>query len=108
MSRLRFDRAIQQMRSREQLGFDFLREHADAYVDELVAQFGTEQDHALRCLLLELVAEARSACALPLLAAQLAGTDEALQFWGIRGLEMLDTPEADRELDRARVQGWIP
>ena len=109
MSRRRFDRALQQMRSRDQHGFDFLREHADAYADELIAEFENEQvDHGLRCWLLELVAEARSARALPVLAAQLEGTDEALQFWGIRGLEMLDTPQADKELERARAHGWIP
>jgi hypothetical protein len=112
MSSQRFARALRSMRSRDpQLredGFDFLREHADAYVDELIAEFERErEDHGLRCWLLELVAETRSARALPTLAAQLSSDDESLRFWAIRGMEMLDTKEARQELDRARANGWI-
>jgi hypothetical protein len=112
MSNQRFARALQSMRSRDpQLredGFDFLREHADAFVDDLLTEFEKEQeDHGLRCWLLELVAEARSPRALPVLAGQLESQDESLQFWAIRGLEMLDTREAHQELYRARSNGWI-
>jgi hypothetical protein len=112
MSSQRFVRALRSMRSRDpQLredGFDFLREHADAYVDELIAEFEKErEDHGLRCWLLELVAETRSPCALPTLAAQLSSDDESLRFWAIRGMEMLDTKEARQELHRARANGWI-
>jgi hypothetical protein len=112
MTNQRFGRALQSMRSRDsQLrahGFDFLREHADAYVDELVVEFEKEQeDPELRCRLLELICEARSPSALPLLAGQLESDDESLQFWAIRGLEMLDTREARHELYRARSNGWI-
>jgi hypothetical protein len=93
---------------RREDGFDFLREHADAYIDDLLAEFEKElQDHALRCWLLELVCEARSPQALPVLAAQLESEDESLQLWAIRGLEMLDTREALQELHRARSNGWI-
>jgi hypothetical protein len=105
------ERALQSMRSQDPRlrthGFDFLREHADSYVDELIAEFTREPDHELRCWLLELICEARSPGALPVLAGQLDNDDESLQFWAIRGLEMLDTREAHRELDRARDNGWI-
>ncbi|MCW2937495.1 MAG: hypothetical protein JWN00_480, partial [Actinomycetia bacterium] len=82
MSGRRFAWALESMRSGDpqsrENGFDFLREHADTYVDELIAEFQKEQeDHGLRCWLLELVAEARSSAALPLLASQLEGDDEA-------------------------------
>ena len=111
MTNQRFTRALQSMRSRDsQLrahGFDFLREHADAYVDELVVEFEKEEDPELRCRLLELICEARSPSALRLLAGQLESDDESLQFWAIRGLEMLDTREARHELHRARSNGWI-
>jgi hypothetical protein len=111
MSRQRFDRALESMRSPDpqhrETGFDFLREHADTYVDDLVAEFGKEQDHGLRCWLLELVSEARSPQALSVLAGQLESDDESLQLWAIRGLEMLDTREAQQELSRARSNGWI-
>jgi hypothetical protein len=108
----RFARAMQAMRSRnpqtQEDGFDFLREHADAFVAELIAEFETERDdHGLRCWLLELLAETRSPDALPLLVAQLQSDDESLRFWAIRGVEMLDTREARQELYRARANGWI-
>ncbi len=94
-------------RSRE-AGFDFLREHADAYVEDLIAEFRSERDDAdLRCRLLELVAEARSGAALAVLAEELESPDESLRFWAVRGLEMLDTREAEAALDRARASGWI-
>jgi hypothetical protein len=108
----RFARALLSMRSRDprlrEDGFDFLREHADSYVDELIAEFERErEDNGLRGRLLELVAEARSPRALPLLASQLQSDDESLRFWAARGMEMLDTREAREELHRARANGWI-
>lgn len=108
----RFARALREMRSRDpqrrEDGFDFLREHADSFVDELIAEFEAErEDHGLRRWLLELVAEARSPRALPLLAGQLQVEDESLRFWAVRGLEMLDTREAREQLYRAKANGWI-
>jgi hypothetical protein len=113
MSRRRFENAMRRMRADDpherEHGFDFLREHADAYVDDLIAEFAAEHDdHDLRCRLLELVAEARSATALDVFRDQLAGTDESLRFWAVRGLEMLDSREAEQALDEARAGGWIP
>lgn len=104
-------RAVDSLRSRDPgrraRGFDFLREHADAYVDDLIVEFDREPDDELRCLLLELICEARSPSALGALAGQLKSEDESLRFWAIRGLEMLDTREAEDELRRARSGGWI-
>lgn len=112
MSRRRFDQAMQFMRTREprvrEDAFDFLREHADAYVGELIAEFAAERDDpGLRCWLLELIAEARSPEALEVFRGQLESPDDALRFWAVRGLEMLDTREADEVLDRAQAGGWI-
>ncbi|MER7542652.1 HEAT repeat domain-containing protein [Spirillospora sp. NPDC127506] len=111
MSRRRFDQAMQGMRGADPRGregaFDFLREHADAYVDELIAEFEAERDRELRCWLLELLAEARSAKALDVFRGQLESPDESLRFWAVRGLEMLDSREADQALDQARADGWI-
>lgn len=107
----RFAQALESMRSPDPRvstrGFDFLREHADAYVAELIAEFDRERNDELRCWLLELISEARSPEALRMLAAQLESDDESLQFWGVRGLEMLDTREARHELHQARTNGWI-
>ncbi|MCO6010939.1 HEAT repeat domain-containing protein [Actinoallomurus purpureus] len=111
MANQRVERALQSMRSPDPAlraqGFDFLREHADAYVDEIVEAFREERDDELRCLLLELITEARSPGALTVLADQLDSDDESLRFWAIRGLEMLDSAEARQALHRGRVNGWI-
>lgn len=110
----RFARAAEWMRSPDpglrEKGFDFLREHADSYAEELIAAFEREPEHdgaEMRCLLLELLAEARDPRALPVLAARLDSPDETLRFWAIRGLEMLGTREAEQALDHARAEGWI-
>ncbi|MEV0406238.1 HEAT repeat domain-containing protein [Actinoallomurus sp. NPDC050550] len=111
MANQRVARALESMRSPDPAlraqGFDFLREHSDTYVDEIVTAFGQEHDDDLRGLLLELIAEARSPGALTVLADQLDSEDESLRFWAIRGLEMLDSAEARQALHRARVNGWL-
>ncbi|XRQ12240.1 HEAT repeat domain-containing protein, partial [Actinomadura welshii] len=112
MSRRRFDQAMQLMRKADpqarEDGFDFLREHADAYAAELIGEFAAETDDDLRCRLLELIAEARSPEALAVFRDQLESPDETLQFWAVRGLEMLDTRDAEQALEQARADGWIP
>ncbi|MEU5994816.1 HEAT repeat domain-containing protein [Spirillospora sp. NPDC047418] len=109
MSRRRFEVAKQGLRERDarERAFDFLREHADAYVDELIAEFAGEEDPQLRCWLLELLAEARSAKALDVFRGELESPDESLQFWAVRGLEMLDSRAAEQVLEEARAGGWI-
>ncbi|MFB9839686.1 HEAT repeat domain-containing protein [Actinoallomurus acaciae] len=111
MTNRRFAQALESMRSPEARlrthGFDFLREHADAYVDELIAEFAREEDDELRCWLLELISEARSPRALGVLAGELESDDDSVRFWAIRGLEMLDTPGAHDALEQAREGGWI-
>lgn len=112
MSAQHFARALESMRSadpeRQEYGFDFLREHADSYVDELVTTFEVQRDDQdLRYRLLELIAEARSERALPVLAGQLDSDDESLRLWAVRGLEMLDTRAAQQALDQARANGWM-
>ncbi|WP_026401094.1 hypothetical protein [Actinomadura rifamycini] len=111
MSLRRFDQAIQRMRTGDAQvradAFDFLREHADAYVGELIAEYRAEGDDALRCLLLELVAEARAVQALELFRGELESMDEAVRFWAVRGLEMLDTREAWQALEHAESEGLI-
>jgi hypothetical protein len=111
MTNQRFAQALESMRSPDPRlstrGFDFLREHADAYVSQLIDEFAREPSDELRCWLLELISEARSPNALRVLAGELESDDESLRFWAIRGLEMLDTREAKHELYKARSNGWI-
>jgi hypothetical protein len=57
---------------------------------------------------LELIGQARSEHAFPLLAAQLHSPDEAFRGWAVTGLENLGTKAARRALYQARSNGEIP
>jgi HEAT repeat protein len=108
MDRL-FREAMRMMRRRNpqtaEDGFGMLQPVAHRYVAELMVEFAAEADHGLRCWLLELIGDARSPEALPLLAAQSRGADEALRRWAVRGLEQLDTKDARRLLWEIRRSG---
>lgn len=93
---------------RQEDGFHQLLPHTADHLDQLITQFEQEQDdHGLRCWLLELIGEARSPSALPLPAAQLESDDEALRGWAAAGLEKLSTQQARTLLWRARTNGTI-
>lgn len=80
-------------------GFDLLRRHAADHVEALIAEFRAEQDdHGLRCWLVELIGEARSEAALPLLTELLTDEDESFRYWARRGLELLDSKDSQRAL----------
>jgi hypothetical protein len=109
----RFEQAMRLMRRHDpqakEDGFGLLLPHAAEHVEELVAEFAQErEDHGLRCWLLELIGEARSPVALPLLVQQVHSDDESLRSWAVRGLEQLDTKQAREQLWRARANGLIP
>jgi HEAT repeat protein len=100
------------MRSRDperrELGFAQLRECAGEHVDQLIAEFQAERDdHGLRCWLLDLIGQARSPLALPLLAALVYDDDESIRYWAVHGLEKLGSREARTALWRARANGRI-
>jgi len=87
-------------------GFHTLLPHAAEYIDRLIDEFQREtEDHGLRCWLLELIGEARSEMALPVLVEQLYGDDESLRWWAIHGLRKLNTKRAREELWKARCNG---
>lgn len=83
-------------------GFHWLRPRAQEHVAELLAAFGTETDHGLRCWLLELLGDARSEEAFDVFAQSLCSSDESFRIWAIRGLRMLSTPGARKLLFEAR------
>ena len=98
------------MRSRDpqvaEDAFGTLRNHASDHVRDLIDAFHAERDdHGLRCWLLELIGEAQSPTALPVLVEELNGNDEALRSWAIRGLRQLGTRPAREALWRARSNG---
>ncbi|MEU7655856.1 HEAT repeat domain-containing protein [Micromonospora taraxaci] len=108
----RFQQAMQLMRRHDpqtkEDGFHLLLPHAADHIDELIAEFAQERhDHGLRCWLLELVGEARSPQALPVLTEQLHDGDESLRYWAAKGLEKLDTRQARQELWKARANGLV-
>jgi|SRR5262249_1632402 len=72
-------------------GFHFLKPRAKEYLPRLMDAFQTERKHSIRCWLLELIGEARSEDAFPVLCEQALSLDESLRSWGIHGLERLDT-----------------
>ncbi len=88
-------------------GLHQLRPHVAQHLEELITEFNREADHGLRCWLLELIGEARSADALPILVEKLHGDDDSLRSWAVRGLEQLDTKPANYHLDQARATGLI-
>lgn len=107
-----FDAAMRMMRShdpqRQEDGFQHLRARAADHLEELIEQFEHEHhDQGLRRWLLELIAEAESVTALPILAAQLDNPDESMRDWATAGLTRLNTPEARSALWRARANGTI-
>jgi hypothetical protein len=87
----------------QEAGFGLVRAVAGAHIADLMAAYVAEQDHGLKCWLLELVGEARSPEALPFLAAELSNDSESLRGWARAGLENLNTPEARRVLWESRA-----
>lgn len=108
----RFQQAMRLMRRHDpqarEDGFHLLLPHAAEHLDALIAELSHERDRGLRCWLLELVGEARSPHAIPVLAEHLHGDDAELRSWAVRGLEQLNTKAARRELWKARANGVAP
>ncbi|GLY52598.1 HEAT repeat domain-containing protein [Lentzea sp. NBRC 102530] len=102
-----FERAMWLMRRRDpqarEDGFGLLQPHAAEHLGELIAAFRAEEDHGLRCWLLELVGDARSPEALPILVEHLGHEDESFASWAVTGLRKLDTKEARTALYRHRA-----
>jgi thymidylate synthase ThyX len=93
-----FSQAMRLMRKHDpqlrENGFAMLEPIAADVLPQLIAAFEEEPDQGLRCWLLELIGDARSDSALPLLVKELASGDESIRDWARRGLEQLDTKDA--------------
>lgn len=68
--------------ARQEDGFQLLRPHAAQHLEELITEFNREPNHGLRCWMLELIGDARSADALPVLATQLHSVGERIAYVG--------------------------
>jgi hypothetical protein len=101
-----FNKCMAMMRKRDpqtqEDGFHWLLPHAGKHVHELIEEFGKENDHGLRCWLLELIGSAKSSAAFEFLAGQLLSADQPIRFWAIWGLKNLGTTEARSLLWEAR------
>jgi hypothetical protein len=84
-------------------GFWLLMPYAHQFADELITEFQKETDHGLRCWLLELIAEAKSPKAFPLLVDSLRGDDDSLWSYAVSGLIQLDTKAARNILWEAKL-----
>ena len=82
-------------------GFHALLPHAAEYVPELMIAFQQEQEHGLKCWLLESLAEAKSLEAMPMFIEYLYGDDESLQTWAAYGLYRIDNKDTLRMLYEA-------
>ncbi|MER5325163.1 HEAT repeat domain-containing protein [Streptosporangium roseum] len=108
----RFGEAMRLMRcadpQKREDGFSLLRSHVVEHVEELIAEFRAEpEDHGLRCWLLELIGEAKSPSALPLLSELVNDGDESFRYWAVQGLTRLSSKEARQALWRARANRRI-
>ena len=83
-------------------GFFSLLPRAAEHVPELMRAFAEETDEGVRRWLLDLIGQAKSPQAMPLLYDQLRSKDEALRHWAIRGLKSMDTKESRTLLWQAR------
>ena len=101
-----FEKCLALMRKRDpqtqEDGFHWLLPHAGVYVRELIGEFEKEDDHGLRCWLLELIGAAKSTDALEFLAGQLRSLDRRYRVRAIAGLKDLGTSEARSLLWQAR------
>lgn len=101
-----FMRGMKMMRQRDpqvqEDGFGLVRQVATEHVADLVAAYLDEEDPGLRCWLLELVGEARSPEALPILRDALTSPDEAIRSWARAGLQKLDSKDSRTLLWRNR------
>lgn len=99
-----FQEAMQMMRQRaehrREEGFHILKPHASAFVDELMAEYRIEQDHGLKCWLLELIGMARAEKALPFFVEQMNVRDLTFRELAIDGLRKLNTKESRAELTK--------
>lgn len=97
-----FEQCLEMMRSKDALiqedGFYFLVPHASEYLDKLIAAFQAEEDRGLRSWLLELISEAKSVRALPILLEYLYSDDNVLRSWAESGLQALNTTSEGRRL----------
>ena len=101
-----FKKCMSMMRKRapqtQEDGFHWLLPHAGEHVHELIEEFDKEEDHGLRCWLLELIGSAKSPEAFEFLASQLRSDDQHFRLWAIWGLKNLSTKEARTLLWQAR------
>jgi HEAT repeat protein len=88
--------------SQEEDAYFALQQYAAEHVDELIQAFSEETDLSRRFYLLELIGEARSPKALPVLVEYLRGDEERFWSWAIYGLRDLETREARKALWEAK------
>lgn len=102
-----FEECLRMMRKHskeiQEDGYHHLMTHAAEFVNQLMDQFQIEEDRGIRWWLLELIGEAKSPEAFPLLVECLRSDDQYLRQRAIWGLLKLDTKDARRVLWEAQT-----
>lgn len=75
-------------------GFHMLLPHVSLFVPELIDLIASESNSRIRGRFVELLGEARSPAAFSTLASELRNSDQNVRQWALRGLQMLDRPDA--------------
>jgi hypothetical protein len=83
-------------------GFALLAPHAHEFIDELIDEIQNEQEHGLKCWLLELLGESHSEKATIVFQQYLKHEDEGFRYWAAQGLHTLNTKRARQILWDAR------
>lgn len=86
---------------RQEDGFSLMRSIAQDELSRLVAAYRDETDRGVKCWLLELIGDTRSAEAVPLLSDEMFSNDGSLRSWARRGLQKVDNAEARSALRSA-------
>lgn len=85
-------------------GFHFLLPHSKKYIKELIHEFKNENNHGIKCWLLELIGESKSLESFEILIENLSSESDSLRDWAILGLKNLNTKKANIELNKIGIK----
>lgn len=98
-----FDKCMAMLRNRKEAmtqeeGYYWLQPRAAEYVEPLITELAGEQDPYILGWILELLGEARSTTAFPVLVTHVLHPDASLREWALSGLKKLHQTRAGRQV----------
>jgi hypothetical protein len=82
--------------------FAWLTLRVEEYLDDLIAEFNKEQNHAIGGLLLQIIGYSHDLRVVDLLSSQLYSPNSTFRHWAVTGLVGIGSPAAVRALKAAR------